>query len=128
MTTTAVPDPWTPPAGFRASPTAPLTGLFRAFTGMPNYIPDYPITMNGCSLALHRTRWRSIGTPVTVGKVFFSDAPERATRSDATQLGTAMAGSIDAGSCEQPIFCVTDAGPSTLTDITYEVREYEPAP
>lgn len=114
---------------FRPSTTEPsLEDTFRAFSGQPNYIPNFPLTMNGCATRAMRTHWRSLGQQVTVGKVYYSDTPETATKSAATSLTTATSGWIDTGGCEQPAFFVASDAASTLVDITFETRIFEPAP
>ncbi len=103
-------------------------GQFRAFSDTPNYIPDFPITMNGCTDRAMRTQWRSLGKPVRVGVVFFRDDPESATPADASGLVEESQGSIDTGGCEQPVFFVSDDAQGNLVDITYETRIYDAAP
>ncbi|TCM33105.1 hypothetical protein [Kribbella sp. VKM Ac-2568] len=75
-----------------------------------------------------RTHWRSLGNAITVGKIAYSDTPENATQTDATQLATATGGWIDTGGCEQPVFFVRADSQSTLVDIAYQTRIYDAAP
>lgn len=106
----------------------PMSDIFRAFSGQPNYIPDFPLTMNGCGTRAMRTHWRSLGKAITVGKIDYSDTPENAIQTDATRLATATGGWIDTGGCEQPVFFISADSQSTLVDITYETRIYDAAP
>lgn len=105
----------------------PLTGTTRVFADRPNYIPDFPITMNGCNTRAMRTHWRSLGQPVTVGVAFFNDSPERVTRADASKAQTGTSGWTDTGGCEQPVF-FTGTSPGNLVDVAYEARIYDAAP
>jgi serine/threonine protein kinase len=116
-------------AKFRPSTAEPtLSDTFRAFSGRPNYIPDFPLTMNGCATRAMRTHWRSLGQEVTIGTIDYSDTPETATQSDATKLTTATSGWIDTGGCEQPVFFVSNHAASTLVDIAFETRIFDAAP
>jgi serine/threonine protein kinase len=116
-------------ANFRPSTAeTPMSNMFRAFSGQPNYIPDFPLTMNGCGTRAMRTHWRSVGQAITAGKIDYSDTPENATQTDATHLANATGGWIDTGGCEQPVFFVSADSQSTLVDITYETRIYDAAP
>jgi len=121
-------DPWSM-ANFRPSKVEPaISDIFRAFSGQPNYIPDFPLTMNGCGTRAMRTHWRSVGQAISVGRVDYSDTPENATRDDATKVVTATGGWIDTGGCQQPVFFVNSDGASTLVDVTFETRVYDAAP
>lgn len=114
---------------FRPSTTEPsISDTFRAFSDQPNYIPEFPLTMNGCSTRAMRTHWRSLGQEVTIGTMDYSDTPETATQSDATKLTTATGGWIDTGGCEQPVFFVPRNAASTLVDIAIETRIFDAAP
>ncbi|MEU4607554.1 hypothetical protein AB0F43_31605 [Kribbella sp. NPDC023972] len=75
-----------------------------------------------------RTHWRSLGQEVIIGTMDYSDTPETATQSDATELTTATSGWIDTGGCEQPVFFVPANATSTLVDITIETRIFDAAP
>jgi eukaryotic-like serine/threonine-protein kinase len=116
-------------AKFRPSTAEPsLSGTFRAFSGRPNYIADFPLTMNGCATRAMRTHWRSLGQEITIGTMYYSDTPDDAAESDATNLNTATSGWIDTGGCEQPVFFVPEGAASTLVDVTFETRIFEAAP
>ncbi|MFD7161175.1 serine/threonine-protein kinase [Kribbella sp. NPDC059898] len=116
-------------AKFRPSATeASMSGTFRAFSDRPNYIANFPLTMNGCASRAMRTHWRTLGQKVTVGTMYYSDTPDTATASDATNLTTATSGWIDTGGCEQPAFFVPHGSASTLVDIAFETRIYDAAP
>jgi serine/threonine protein kinase len=121
-------DPWGM-ANFRPSANEEsMSDVFRAFSGQPNYIPDFPLTMNGCATRAMRTHWRSLGKAMTFGKVFYSDSPETATEADAMDLKNATGGWIDTGGCEQPVFFVSDDVQGNLVDVTFETRMYDAAP
>jgi serine/threonine protein kinase len=116
-------------ANFRPSTAeSTMSDTFRAFSDQPNYIPEFPLTMNGCASRAMRTHWRSLGKAITIGKVDYSDTPETATKSDATNLVTATGGWIDTGGCEQPVFFVANDSEGTLVDIAFETRIFEAAP
>jgi serine/threonine protein kinase len=121
-------DPWLM-AKFRPSTFEPtMADTFRAFSGQPNYIPDFPLTMNGCATRAMRTHWRSLGQTVTIGTIEYSDTPEAATQADATRQTIATSGWIDTGGCEQPVFFLPKNAASTLVDITFETRIFNAAP
>jgi serine/threonine protein kinase len=121
-------DPWQMDKFRLSTFELPMTDTFRAFSGRPNYIPEFPLTMNGCATRAMRTHWRSLGQKVTIGRIDYSDTPEAATQRDATKLTTATSGWINTGGCEQPVFFVPDGTASTLVDITFETRIFDAAP
>jgi len=76
----------------------------------------------------HENALAQFGQEVTIGTMYYSDTPDTATESDATNLTTATSGWIDTGGCEQPVFFVPQGATSTLVDITFETRIYDAAP
>ena len=104
----------------------PLYGVFRAFGQAPNYIPEFPITMNGCDSRAMRTRWRTVSARIQNGVVAYSSNPHELTVKDAWNVRVAQAGVIDTGGCEQPVFFLE--GVESLADIAYETVVYNAAP
>jgi serine/threonine protein kinase len=130
--TSAQPTPNTAPSfptqiqGFsRQGPPVSLTT--RVFAGQPNYISDFPATMNGCDQAVITTRWRSLGGNVTAGNAdgHFNGLPPPAAPRDAQ---TGQAGLIQGNQCEEPVFFLAPGPLGTLVDVSVEYQVWQASP
>jgi hypothetical protein len=116
-----------------SSVLAPLSGTMRAFTSTPGALPsglinNFPFTQNGCSSHAMRTKWRTVGTVLVVGTIFYKNQDETVTEASLKDSGSGTSGWIDTNGCAQPVFFVRTGQQSTLADVAFEVRQYELAP
>ena len=105
----------------------PVRLTTRLFTGQPNYIPDFPATMNGCDQAVVTTRWRSLGGNVTAGNAdgHFNGLPPPTEPRDAQ---TGEAGLIQGNQCEEPVFFLAPGALGTLVDVSVEYQVWRASP
>lgn len=100
------------------------TGSIRLFKGDGwRGIPDFPLTMNGCSAGLFMIRWRSANPNVRV-----HSSVRHSKESDAAEQ-TGTFGYMCGTNCEQPMFrCGASRDGATLVDIYYELKFWQAAP
>ena len=106
---------------------APVSLTTRAFAGQPNYIPQFPSTMNGCDQAVITTRWRSLGGNVTAGNAdghFNGFPPPTAPRDPQT----GQAGLIQGNQCEEPVFFLEPGPLGSLVDVSVQYQVWRASP
>jgi serine/threonine protein kinase len=115
--------------GFRKN-GASTTATQRIFSGQPNYITNFPWTMNGCADATTTTQWRSL-VPDDVVAAGRTDVHSSTTlqTSQVRDLTTGRSGLITVDSCSEPVFFLkSSAARDTLVDLAITTQRWTPAP
>jgi non-specific serine/threonine protein kinase len=111
-------------AGFQKDGAAVSTAPLRVFSSQPNYISNFPWTMNGCSDGEITTVWRSLtpGDTVSAGPTDVHGSTTL-TAQDVTGVTTGQQGLVTGNNCQEPVFFFAGStGQDNLTDvaITYQ--------
>ena len=109
---------------------APTSSILRVFSGQPNYIADFPWTMNGCSSGTYTTQWRALTTAdlVAAGP---TDQHASTTLQPSTVRGatTGHSGLITGDSCHEPVFFFAGSSTfDTLVDVAVVTQHWTAAP
>jgi serine/threonine protein kinase len=131
-TTTKIPQAPAMPAklaGYRKD-GAPTTSILRVFSGQPNYVANFPWTMNGCQSAMYTTQWRALTTAdlVAAGP---TDVHGSTTLQQSAVKGikTGHAGLIVGDSCHEPVFFFASSSTfDTLVDVAVATQHWTAAP
>ena len=116
-------------AGFRKN-GAPTTTTQRIFSGQPNFIDNFPWTMNGCADATTTTQWRSL-VPDDVVEAGRTDMHGSTTlqASQVRGLTSGRSGLITADGCQEPVFFLKSSPTGdTLVDLAITTQRWFPAP
>jgi serine/threonine protein kinase len=116
-------------AGYRKD-GAPTSSILRVFSGQPNYIADFPWTMNGCASATYTTQWRALTTAdlVAAGP---TDVHGSTTLQPSAVKGikTGHAGLVVGDSCHEPVFFFASSSSfDTLVDVAVVTQHWTAAP
>jgi serine/threonine protein kinase len=131
-TTTKIPQAPAMPAklaGYRKD-GAPTSSILRVFSGQPNYIADFPWTMNSCQSAMYTTQWRALTTAdlVAAGPTDVH-APTTLQQSAVKGIKTGHAGLIVGDSCHEPVFFFASSSSfDTLVDVAVVTQHWTAAP
>ncbi|HSO97264.1 MAG TPA: serine/threonine-protein kinase [Acidimicrobiia bacterium] len=116
-------------AGFQKD-GAPSSSILRVFSGQPNYIADFPWTMNGCSSGTYTTQWRALTTADLVAAGPTDQHASTTLQASAVKgATTGHSGLITGDSCHEPVFFF--AGTSsfdTLVDVAVVTQHWTAAP
>lgn len=133
-TTTNPKVPQAPPmpstlAGYRKDGAA-TNSILRVFNTQPNYVQDFPWTMNDCASAMYTTQWRALTTADLVAAG--STDQHASTTLQAKQVKgvkTDHAGLIVGDSCHEPVFFFAGTtGVDTLVDVAIVTQHWTAAP
>jgi serine/threonine protein kinase len=116
-------------AGYRKD-GAPTSSSLRVFSGQPNYIADFPWTMNGCQGAMYTTQWRALTTAdlVAAGPTDVHDSTTL-TPTAVKGIKTGHAGLITGDSCHEPVFFFASSSSfDTLVDVAVVTQHWTAAP
>jgi hypothetical protein len=109
---------------------SPTTVTQRIFADSPNYIQNFPWTMNSCADGMNTTVWRSL-VPDDIVAGGHTDAHGSTTLqiSAVKQVTTGTAGLIVGDGCHEPVFfLVRSAAGDTLVDVATTTQHWVAAP
>jgi hypothetical protein len=116
-------------AGF-SKDGAPSSSILRVFSGQPNYIADFPWTMNGCSSGTYTTQWRALtAADLVAAGPTDQHASTTLQSSDVTGATAAHSGLITGDSCHEPVFFFAGSSSvDTLVDVAVVTQHWTAAP
>jgi len=109
---------------------APTSSILRVFSGQPNYIADFPWTMNGCQQAMYTTQWRALTTADLVAAGATDLHASTTLQSNGVKgATTGHAGLIVGDSCHEPVFFFARSSSfDTLVDVAVVTQHWTAAP
>jgi hypothetical protein len=116
-------------AGYRKD-GAPTSSSLRVFSGQPNYIADFPWTMNGCQGAMYTTQWRALTTADLVAAGPTDVHASTTLQPNAVKgIKTGHAGLVVGDSCHEPVFFFASSSSfDTLVDVAVVTQHWTAAP
>ena len=109
---------------------APTSSIMRVFSGQPNYVADFPWTMNGCAQGTYTTQWRALTTAdlVAAGATDLHASTTLQSK-DVKGATTGHAGLIVGDSCHEPVFFFASSSSfDTLVDVAVVTQHWTAAP
>ena len=109
---------------------APTSSIMRVFSGQPNYVADFPWTMNGCAQGTYTTQWRALTTAdlVAAGTTDLHASTTLQSK-DVKGATTGHAGLIVGDSCHEPVFFFASSSSfDTLVDVAVVTQHWTAAP
>lgn len=116
-------------AGYRKD-GAPTSSIQRVFNGQPNYLANFPWTMNSCQSAMYTTQWRALTTADLVA-AGATDVHASTTlqAKDVKGIKTGHSGLIVGDSCHEPVFFFAGGSSfDTLVDVAVLTQHWTAAP